>query len=249
MTKIAIRPGPGFPEQTGLRNNGCAFDPEPRRFYSVLMPHQTEPNANNALALVIRGMLPSCTVLPETTQVFPDHPGRHADVLITAQGSSPVAVESEYDPALEVEQDSRERLGLEVAREPRPIEAAIAVRYPTAVENAYDLAQAISDAQLLFCVLYDDGSRFPQSGWLTGSVTDLADLICLVSVPGKAVDAAAAALQQGIERAATLLNDMAELRPNITMDYRTIWTHREAVRKLGIHVMRPVEVFREPAFR
>ena len=66
------------------------------------MPHQTEPNANNALAVVIRGMLPSCTVLPETTQVFPDHPGRHADVLITAQGSSPVAVEAEYDPAPEV---------------------------------------------------------------------------------------------------------------------------------------------------
>ena len=118
-----------------LRNKGCAFDPEPRHFYSVLMPHQTEPNANNALALVIRGMLPSCTVLPETTQVFPDHPGRHADVLITAQGSSPVAVEAEYDPALEVEQDARERLGLAVAHEPRPIEAAIAVRYPTAVEK------------------------------------------------------------------------------------------------------------------
>ena len=180
------------------------------------MPHQTEPNANNALAVVIRGMLPSCTVLPETTQVFPDHPGRHADVLIAAQGSSPVAVEAEYDPAPEVEQDARERLGLVVAHEPRPIEAAIAVRYPTDVESAYDLAQAISDAQLSFCVLYDDGSRFPQSGWLTGSVTDLADLIRLVSVPGKAVDAAAAALQQGIERAATLLNNMAELRPNIT---------------------------------
>ena len=164
------------------------------------MPHQTEPNANNALAVVIRGMLPSCTVLPETTQVFPDHPGRHADVLITAQGSSPVAVEAEYDPAPEVEQDARERLGLVVAHEPRPIEAAIAVRYPTDVESAYDLAQAISDAQLSFCVLYDDGSRFPQSGWLTGSVTDLADLIRLVSVPSNAVEAAAAALQQGIER-------------------------------------------------
>ena len=141
------------------------------------MPHQTEPNANNALAVVIRGMLPSCTVLPETTQVFPDHPGRHADVLITAQGSSPVAVEAEYDPAPEVEQDARERLGLAVAHEPRPIEAAIAVRYPTAVESAYDLTHAISDAQLSFCVLYDDGSRFPHSGWLAGSLADLADLI------------------------------------------------------------------------
>ena len=79
--------------------------------------------------------------------------------------------------------------GLAVAHEPRPIEAAIAVRYPTAVESAYDLAQAISAAQLSFCVLYDDGSRFPQFGWLTGSVTDLADLIRLVSVPSKAVEA------------------------------------------------------------
>ena len=48
-----------------------------------------------------------------------------------------------------------------------------------------------------------------------------------------------------------LVVDALELGCNVflTMDYRTIWTHREAVRKLGIHVMRPVEVFREPAFR
>ena len=180
------------------------------------MPHQTEPNANNALAILLRGMLPGCAVRPETTQVFPNHPGRHADVLITAPGSSPVAVEAEYEPAPEAEQDARERLGLPVVHEPRPIEATIALKYPEAVENAYDLAQAITDAQLSYAVLYDDGSRFPQSGWLTGSVTDLADLIRLVSVPTKAVDAAAAALEQGIERAATLLNDMAELRPSIT---------------------------------
>ena len=50
-----------------LRNKRCTFDPVPRRFYSVLMPHQTEPNANKALAVVIRGMLLSYRVLPETT--------------------------------------------------------------------------------------------------------------------------------------------------------------------------------------
>ena len=140
------------------------------------MPHQTEPNANNALAILLRGMLSGSTVRPETTQVFPDHPGRHADVLITAPGGSPVAVEAEYEPGSEVEQDARDRLGLVVVNEPRPIEAVIALKHPDDVENAYDLDTAITDAQLSYCTLYDDGARFPQSGWLTGSVTDLADL-------------------------------------------------------------------------
>ena len=180
------------------------------------MPHQTEPNANNALAVLLRGMLSESTVRPETTQMFPDYPGRHADVLITALGSSPVTVEAEYEPGPEVEQDARERLGLSVVNEPRPIEAAIALKYPEDVDSAYDLGQAIADAQLSYCVLYDDGTRFPQSGWLTGSVTDLADLVGLVSVPTKAVDQAAEALERGIERAAAQLNTMAELRPNIT---------------------------------
>ena len=179
------------------------------------MPHQTEPNANNALAVLLRGMLSESTVRPETTQMFPDYPGRHADVLITALGSSPVTVEAEYEPGPEVEQDARERLGLSVVNEPRPIEAAIALKYPEDVDSAYDLGQAIADAQLSYCVLYDDGTRFPQSGWLTGSVTDLADLVGLVSVPTKAVDQAAEALERGIERAAAQLNTMAELRPNI----------------------------------
>ena len=35
---------------------------------------------------------------PETTQVFPDHPGRHAGVLNTAPGTSPVVLEAVYEP-------------------------------------------------------------------------------------------------------------------------------------------------------
>ena len=70
------------------------------------MPHQTEPNANNALGDLLRGMMPGCEVRSENTQTFPDHPGRHADVLITAPGRSPVAVEAEYEPAPEAEEDA-----------------------------------------------------------------------------------------------------------------------------------------------
>ena len=180
------------------------------------MPNQIEPNANNALGNLLKGMMPTCEVRSENTQTFPEHPGRHADVLVTAAGRSPVVVEAEYVPAAEVEKDAKERLGLRVTGAPRTIEAAIALRYPQAVEEAYDVSRAVADARLSYCVLHEDGSRFPESGWLDGSVTDLADLIRLVSVPQKEVDAAATALENGIGQAANVLEDMAKLKSHIT---------------------------------
>ena len=180
------------------------------------MPRQIEPNANNALGRLLQGMMPGCQVLSETTQTFTAHPGRHADVLVTAQGRSPVAVEAEYLPAPEAEQDARARLGLSVTGQPRAIEAAIALRYPETVEYADDVTQAVADARLSYCVLHEDGSRFPESGWLEGSVPDIADLVSLVSLPQKVVDDAARILEKGIGRAANQLEEMSKLRPGIT---------------------------------
>ena len=189
------------------------------------MPNQTEPNANNALGDLLRGMMPGSKVLSENTQTFPAHPSRHADVLITAPGRSPVVVEAEYDPAPEAEQDAADRLGLDVAGESRSIEAAIALRYPSSVRDSYNVSQAVGGVRLSYCVLYEDGSRFPESGWLEGSVTDLADLVRLVSVPQKEVDLAADTLQDGIERAAVILDELKDLNPVIA---------REIARLLGM---------------
>ena len=181
-------------------------------------PRQTEPSVNNALGNLLRGMMPTCTVRSENTQTFPDFPGRHADVLVTDTGRSPVTVEAEFEPAPEAEKDARERLGLKVQDEVRAIEASVAVRYPPTVETAYDVATALTEATLSYCVLYEDGSRFPEAGWLQGSVTDLADLVRLVSVPQKEVDQAADILETGIEDAAKIMDQMAETRPAISRD-------------------------------
>ena len=61
------------------------------------MPHQTEPNANNALGSLLRNMLRTCVVRSENTQTFAVHPGRHADALITSPGHSPM-VDRELQP-------------------------------------------------------------------------------------------------------------------------------------------------------
>ena len=60
-------------------------------------------------------------------------------------------------------------------------------------------------------------NRFPESGWLEGSVEDLADLVRLVSVPQRAVDQATTTLQEGIDAAAKLLDEVDKLRPGVTV--------------------------------
>ena len=178
-------------------------------------PHQIENNANLALAELLQPMLPGYAVRGERTRTVAGHRGQHPDVLITAAGRAPVAVEAEYEPD-NPEADARQRLGLSISGETRPVEAAIALRYPANIGDADDLPAALAVARLSYCILYESGARYPESGWLYGGIADLADLIGLVSVPQRAVDAAAAALESGIDRVANVLEEMGRQRPAIT---------------------------------
>ena len=160
-----------------------------------------------------------CEIRSESTRTIADRSGLHPDILITADDRAPVVIEAEFMPAPEVERDAEERLRLEVTGGRREIEAAIALRYPAGLEDAYDLDAELKHAQLSYCVLTtpeEDGAdfeRFPESGWLQGSAADVAELARLVSVPQSTVNAAASALETGIESAVGVLNDMERLAP------------------------------------
>ena len=187
------------------------------------VPHQTEPNANAALGSLLQHRLPGSQVRSENTQVIAGHAGQQPDILITTPGHSPVVVEAEYLPAYTAESDAKKRLGLSTTVDSRPMEAVVALRYPEAVSQADDLPTTLREAGLSYCILTEgDGEqparRFPDSGWLDGSVDDLADLIRLASVPQRAVDQAAHALEQGIETVARELDAMAALRPGISAE-------------------------------
>ena len=178
------------------------------------MPRHTEPIANSALGGILQRMLPSYDVRSENTRQIVNNPNLRPDILIAAPGRSPVVVEAEFMPAYAAEDEARERLGLQVVLTgSRAIDAAIALRYPEDVADADDLADAIRDAALSYAVLYDDGARFPKSGWLSGGVEDLSDLIRLVSVPQRIVEEAAAALERGIEVAAEILEELGNAKP------------------------------------
>ncbi len=183
------------------------------------MPRQTEPSANNALGGLLRSMLPGSEVRSEHIRVIKGSPGLQPDLLITDPGRAPVVIEAEYLPAANVETEAQDRLSLDVTDHPGTIEAAIALRYPADVGDAADLRAALTAARLEYCVFTEDddgGQRFPGSGWLEGAVEDLADLVRLVSVPQRAVDAATDTLQDGIDAAAKLLDAVDDTRPGIT---------------------------------
>ena len=184
------------------------------------MPRQTEPSVNNALGGLLQGMLPRSHVQSESTQTISGHAGRRPDILIMETGRSPVVVEAEYLPAVTAEAEAKSRLELEVAANGRIIEAAIALRYPDAIGEAHDLPAALSSARLDYCVFTEsakDVQRFPESGWLEGSVEDLEDMVRLVSVPQRAVERASTTLQEGIDGTAKLLEELNETRSGITM--------------------------------
>ena len=214
------------------------------------MPRQTEQNANNALGILLQAMFSRSRVYYENTRVIVDHPGLQPDILITSQGRSPVVVEAEYMPAYTVEPEARERLGLDVTVDSRPIEAAIALRYPSEISEVSDLADALKSSTLSYCVFTQerkDVKRFPESGWLDGSVEDLADLIRLVSVPQWAVDAATEILRKGIDNAAKILDETATSRPETVKDIaaRLGMTDVTQTRRMACAIMANAMVFHE----
>ena len=215
------------------------------------MPRQTEPNVNNALGILLQAMFSRSSVYYENTRVIVDHPGRQPDILITSPGRSPVVVEAEYMPAYNVEPEARERLGLDVTVDSRPIEAAIALRYPKEVSEAASLADALKGATLSYCVFTQEPNttvkRFPESGWLDGSVEDLADLIRLVSVPQWAVDEATKILRRGIDGTARILDETAKLRPETAKDIaaRLGMTDVTQTRRMACAIIANAMVFHE----
>ena len=179
---------------------------------------QAESNANAIAGMLLQDMMRGAAVRYENTQVIEGHPGLRPDIIITDSQRSPVVVEAEYMPAYTAEDEAKARLGLRLADGGKRIEAAIALRYPADIADASDLDGAIREARLEYAVFYEDETRFPASGWLEGGVSDLADLIRLVSVSQSEVDAAAAKLQEGIERVAGIMDEMNDSAPGAIAD-------------------------------
>ena len=185
------------------------------------MPRHTEPSVNAALGRILQQIMPSCSVRSENVRAILGHPGLQPDILITATGRAPVILEAEFEPAHGVGAEALGRLGLKATEDRRDIEAVIALRYPDDIAASDNIDAALVGVKLRYCVFTgnaDEHDRFPESGWLEGSVADVANFARLVSVPESAVDNAAKVLEEGIESAVAAMDDTAKLSPAVTQE-------------------------------
>ena len=153
------------------------------------MPKTTETAFNPELAKALRRKHPRWVdrIGVEQTNVFRGAPGLQPDIIVRHPGGLPVAVETEYTPAYTVEQDARQRLGKTLRQTGDKIEQALAVRIPNTLAEVSqnDLETAIAGAILEFCILSGDPEnpdRWPASGWLAGTIDDLASFIEFVAL-------------------------------------------------------------------
>ena len=175
----------------------------------------TEPEINTALGELLRGMKSDWGVYAEQTRQLKSGAGKRVDLLIEGHGGTVIAVETEFLPAQNVEAEAQSRLGEELEVLAGTIDTAIAVKVP---ENLKDHAGAdlkreiskVNDFQYAVYTTKNEAARpldfeqtekkrkgeryvdrFPETGWLTGSLKDLAVLAQGYTIPPDAVNEAA----------------------------------------------------------
>ena len=152
--------------------------------------HQSEDTITIKLVDILETMRSTWEIEPQNTQTFLDN-RKKPDFTVKEKGRSPVVVEVKIDhasgPDLSGEDQVKKHLGRRLASY-EVVATAMAVRFPHRLRNIpnRDLTDEIRRAKDLHYVLFsvkDDVLqgvlRFPNEGWIRGSVTDIAAAICV----------------------------------------------------------------------
>ena len=137
------------------------------------------------------------------------------DIVIRPPGGIPVVLETEFMPARSVEADAQARLGQFLQYNGDRIGQTIAVRIPQELSHApqNDLTRQIEAAEFGYCTFSlqeaDAVVRWPATGWLNGSIDDLASCIENVSLSERLLAEGTQILEQSIGEAAGKLRETA----------------------------------------
>ena len=149
---------------------------------------------------------------------------RKPDVIIRTVERYPMAVEVKIDhkrsPDETGEKQAREHyLGKTLRTTLEKITSAIAIRIPYRfrtmprdeirknLETENDFGYALLNL--------DEPHRFPKKGWLYGNIADIATAIRIGATPVTKIERAAEVLENGIHRAAVIVNNAIQHRPHI----------------------------------
>lgn len=174
-----------------------------------------EPALNSFVASALGDRLGGWIVSAEATQTL-TKAGLRPDIVVNT-GAVPIAIETEYYPGPQVEDDAISRIGKTLSSTGRVIEVAVAARLPIALGEigAVEIPAALAARDdLEWCVWIEgtDAVRFPESGWFRGSINELAGFVETVAVSERRIAAAADAFQAGVSQAALNLRSSLTTR-------------------------------------
>ena len=150
------------------------------------------------------------------------------DMTVTETGKEPVVIEVKVDhrnaPNLDGEEQAKKRLEKRLASF-EIVKTAMALRVPHRFRqlSSTEIADALRRADDLHYALFsiddlhpiDDPHRFPNSGWISGNISDVATALRIGAIPISKVARAAEDLEHGVNEAAILLAAAIETRPHI----------------------------------
>ena len=186
-------------------------------------PTNSEDTITTLFVEILMPMSAMWRIHEQTTKPLVENQGK-PDAIIRTVERYPMAVEVKIDykrgPNETGEKQAREQyLGKTLGMTLETLTSAIAIRLPYRfrtmprdeirenLEASYDFAYALLSV--------DEPHRFPKNGWLHGSIADIATAIRIGATPITKIEQAAEVLENGVHRAAVIVNSAIQDRPHI----------------------------------
>ena len=190
-----------------------------------------EDTITSKLVDILEEMHSAWDIEPQNTQTFLRESQR-PDITVKENGRNPVVIEVKIDEPnadnLSGEPQAREHLGRQLSSYEK-VTTAMALRVPHQFRLAShrELETRLRRTDALHYVLlsldeHGDVHRFPEEGWVKGSLADVATAIRIGAIPNTSVAQAAYDLEHGVNEAATLLAAAVETRPGLAENVQRI---------------------------
>ena len=189
----------------------------------------TEPTFNVILGEALRQKHPLWTQYlgAEQTRVMDRAPAKQPDIVIAVPNSTPVIIETEFYPAVTVEQDARARLNESLASTRQLIEHTFAVRIPAELKTMPqgEIKSNIETTIFDYCIISLKRDltteRWPATGWLKGDINNLATNIESVAISESLLATSTDELERGVTQAANILQQApAHTKEKIAQELR-----------------------------
>ena len=189
-----------------------------------------ETQLNGRIATLLDRMNVRWDVHAEMKGAFVSGQGQ-PDILVLPKGGRPVVIENEYLPARTLEDEAIARLGEKLDEDVTGVDgevnAVVALKSPRNLRQVRGFdrldEELRSKTRFEYCVYNGSGpdsfSRFPESGFVSGNIRDLAGFITYASTPEDVVQRSVEILERAISSAAAIIRESTGAHPNLKQDF------------------------------